>query len=74
MYLIFPPFPFSAAVDVSCEDAQRMQSGYNRHLTDANGHRTRVALIYNGFILYMAESSYVLEVLCSLKLFAQMKS
>ncbi|XP_060768517.1 uncharacterized protein LOC132875619 [Neoarius graeffei] len=63
-----------AAADVSCEDAQRMQRGYSRRLTDDNGHRTFVARICRGFTSYTAESSSVLKVLCSSKLFARMKS
>ena len=75
MYLIVPhSFLFSAAADVSCEDSQRMKSGYSGRLTDDNGHKTCVARICNGFISYTAESSSVLKVLCSSKLFAQMKS
>ena len=48
-------FPFSAAADVSCEDAQRMQRGYSGRLTDDNGHRTFVARICRGFTSYTAE-------------------
>ena len=69
-----PLFPFSAAADVSCEDAQRILRGYNRRLTDANGHRTCVARVCYGFISYTAKSPSVLKVLCSSKLFARMKS
>ena len=69
-----PCFPFSTAADVSCEDAKRMQSRHSGGLTDDNGHRTCVARICNGFILYTAESSSVLKVLYSSKLFARMKS
>ena len=48
-------FPFSAAEDVSCEDAQRMQRGYSGRLTDDNGHRTCVVRICRGFTSYTAE-------------------
>ncbi|XP_060770611.1 peroxynitrite isomerase THAP4-like [Neoarius graeffei] len=68
------PLSEKAAADVSCEDAQRMQRGYSRRLTDDDGHRTFVARICRGFTSYTAESSSVLKVLCSSKLFARMKS
>ena len=51
-----------------------MQRGYSGRLTDNNGHRTFIARICCGFTSYMAESSSVLKVLCSSKLFARMKS
>ena len=51
-----------------------MQRGYSGRLTDNNGHRTFVARICCGFTSYTAESSSVLKVLCSSKLFARMKS
>ena len=58
---------------MSFEDSQRMQRGYSGRLTDNNGHRTLFAGICHGFTSYMAESSSVLKVLCSSKLFARMK-
>ena len=76
MYLICPPPPFlfSTAAYASCEDAKRMKSGYRGLLTDDNRHRTFIPHICNGLISNTAESSSVLEVLYSSKLFARMKS
>ena len=51
-----------------------MQRVYSGRLTDDNGHRTFVARVCRGFTSHAVESSSVLKVLCSSKLFARMKS